>query len=345
MTARLQHPAIVPVYEAGRWPGGRPFYAMKLVEGRSLDGLLRDAGSLAARLALLPHLIAVAEAVAYAHGQRVVHRDLKPANVLVGPFGETVVVDWGLARELGAGGAVEREETGRRDRGGGRRPDRHRDRPRHAAATCRPSRPAASRWTSGPTSTPSARCSTSCWPARRRTREGAPRRPWPRRPAGASSRSSGASRRRPPDLVAIARQAMAPAPGDRYPSARELAADLRRFQTGQLVRVHHYSTRELLRRFVRRHRAAVLVASALSAALVLAVAVGFVAVRRQARVAEAERDRARLAARKAEQTNAFVVGMLGSADPRVTRARRDGGLGPRRRLGSASRASSRASPT
>ncbi len=122
----------------------------------------------------------------------------------------------------------------------------------------------------------------------------------------------------PPELAAIARQAMATAPGDRYPSARELAADLRRFQTGQLVRVHHYSTRELLRRFVKRHRAAVLVASALSAALVLAVAVGFVAVRRQARVAEAERDRARLAARKAEQTNAFVIGMLGAADPRVS---------------------------
>ena len=104
VTARLQHPAIVPVYEAGRWPDGRPFYAMKLVEGRSLDGAAaRRRLDLAGRLALLPHLIAVAEAVAYAHGQRVVHRDLKPANVLVGPFGETVVVDWGLARELGSG--------------------------------------------------------------------------------------------------------------------------------------------------------------------------------------------------------------------------------------------------
>jgi tetratricopeptide (TPR) repeat protein len=68
---------------------------------------------------------------------------------------------------------------------------------------------------------------------------------------------------------------------------------------------------------VRRHRAAVIVASALTAALVVAVATGFVAVRRQARIAEAERDRARLAARKAEETNAFVVGMLKSADPRV----------------------------
>ena len=103
VTARLQHPAIVPIYEAGRWPDGVPFYAMKLVTGRSLDALIRAAeGGLAGRLALLPHLLAVAEAVAYAHGQHIVHRDLKPANVLVGAFGETVVVDWGLAKDLGA---------------------------------------------------------------------------------------------------------------------------------------------------------------------------------------------------------------------------------------------------
>ena len=67
VTARLQHPAIVPIYEAGRWPDGVPFYAMKLVTGRSLDALIRAAeGGLAGRLALLPHLLAVAEAVAEA---------------------------------------------------------------------------------------------------------------------------------------------------------------------------------------------------------------------------------------------------------------------------------------
>jgi tetratricopeptide (TPR) repeat protein len=322
VTARLQHPTIVPVYEAGRWPGGRPFYAMKLVEGRSLDGLLRDAGSLAGRLALLPHLIAVAEAVAYAHSQRVVHRDLKPANVLVGPFGETVVVDWGLARELVAGGAVEHEEPG-----------------------TVPATAGAGQTGAGQTVTGTVLGTPHYMPPEQARGlpvderadvyalgamlyfllAGAPphagRSAEEALAAAADGRVEPVERREPEapaDLVAIARQAMAAAPGDRYPSARELAADLRRFQTGQLVRVHRYSTRELLRRFVRRHRTAVLVASALSAALVLAVATGFVAVRRQARVAEAERDRARLAAEKAERTNAFVVGMLGSADPRVT---------------------------
>jgi serine/threonine protein kinase len=101
VTANLQHPAIVPVYEVGRWPEGEPFYAMKLVDGRSLDAELQDARTLRERLALVPRLIDVAEAIAYAHGQGVIHRDLKPANVLVGSYGETVVIDWGLARRSG----------------------------------------------------------------------------------------------------------------------------------------------------------------------------------------------------------------------------------------------------
>jgi serine/threonine protein kinase len=317
VTARLQHPAIVPVYEAGRWPDGRPFYAMKLVEGRSLDALLRDAGSLAARLALLPHLIAVAEAVAYAHDRRVVHRDLKPANVLVGPFGETVVVDWGLARELGADGAVERAADGAPG-------------PEGAGA--------------GQTVTGTVLGTPHYMPPEQARGlpvderadvyalgamlyfllTGSP----PHAGKGAGEALAEAAEGRvepveqsepeaPPDLAAVVRKALAPSPRDRYPSARELAADLRRFQTGQLVSAHRYSPRDLLRRFVERHRAALLVAAVLTAALIAAVAGGFVAVRRQARVAEAERDRARAAARRAEQVNAFVVGMLGSADPRV----------------------------
>ena len=101
LTARLQHPGIVPVYAAGRWPSGAPFYAMKLVSGRSFDRVIADARTLPARLALLPHVLAIAETVAYAHAQGIIHRDLKPGNVLVGEFGETVVIDWGLAKQLG----------------------------------------------------------------------------------------------------------------------------------------------------------------------------------------------------------------------------------------------------
>src|SRR3982750_2015187 len=102
LAARLQHPGVVPVYDAGFWPSGEPFLVMKLVLGQSLARVIRDADTQAGRLGLLPNVIAAAEAVAYAHDQGIVHRDLKPSNILVGAFGETVVVDWGLAKDLRA---------------------------------------------------------------------------------------------------------------------------------------------------------------------------------------------------------------------------------------------------
>ncbi|HEY0990823.1 MAG TPA: serine/threonine-protein kinase, partial [Kofleriaceae bacterium] len=102
ITARLEHPGIVPVHEAGRWPDGTPYYAMKLVAGRPLRELIVERTTVDQRLGLLHHVIAVADAIAYAHGRNVIHRDLKPANVIVGDFGETIVIDWGLAKDLAA---------------------------------------------------------------------------------------------------------------------------------------------------------------------------------------------------------------------------------------------------
>ncbi len=100
ITARLQHPSIVPVHDLGRTPAGKPFYTMRMISGRSLAEIIRQTRTLEQRLALLHHVIAVAHAMAYAHERRVIHRDLKPSNILIGPFGETVVVDWGLAADL-----------------------------------------------------------------------------------------------------------------------------------------------------------------------------------------------------------------------------------------------------
>lgn len=100
LTARLQHPSIVAVHEVGRFRDGAPFLAMKLVRGRSLRDEIQDRTTLESRLELLPNILAVADAMAYSHSQRVIHRDLKPANILIGAFGETVVIDWGIAKEL-----------------------------------------------------------------------------------------------------------------------------------------------------------------------------------------------------------------------------------------------------
>jgi serine/threonine protein kinase len=102
VTARLQHPGIIPIYEVGVFTDGRPFIAMKLVRGGSLQEAIMRCDTLDARLDLVAAVVSVADAVAYAHSEGVIHRDLKPANVLVGDFGEVVVIDWGLAKHLGS---------------------------------------------------------------------------------------------------------------------------------------------------------------------------------------------------------------------------------------------------
>ncbi|MEM7204166.1 MAG: serine/threonine-protein kinase [Planctomycetota bacterium] len=108
---RLQHPGVVPVHEMGVDAEGRPFFAMKLVEGQTLAALLRARPELGAERARWLSVFARAcETMAYAHSQGVVHRDLKPHNIMVGAFGEVQIMDWGLAKELRrAGGAPEAE--------------------------------------------------------------------------------------------------------------------------------------------------------------------------------------------------------------------------------------------
>jgi eukaryotic-like serine/threonine-protein kinase len=96
--ARLEHPGLVPVHDLGALPDGRLFYAMKLVRGRRLDEHVRGLADLGARLRVFER---ICEAVAFAHAEGVIHRDLKPQNVMVGPFGEVLVLDWGVAKVLG----------------------------------------------------------------------------------------------------------------------------------------------------------------------------------------------------------------------------------------------------
>lgn len=95
--ARLEHPGVVPVHDAGRLPDGRVFYAMKLVRGERLSEQLAAPTSVASRLDLF---LKICDAVSFAHAQGIVHRDLKPENVMLGPFGEVLVMDWGIAASV-----------------------------------------------------------------------------------------------------------------------------------------------------------------------------------------------------------------------------------------------------
>ena len=266
LAARLQHPGVVPVYDAGFWPSGEPFLVMKLVLGQSLARAIKDADTRADRLALLPQVIAAAEAVAYAHDQGIVHRDLKPSNILVGAFGETVVVDWGLAKDLRARrppaeqrpprspSPAKRERVGARGR-------RHRDGRGGRNAVVHVAR-AGGR--------PGRRS------ARRRVRAG-------RDPHYVLA---GTRRRHPatPPFAARSRRGCRPicsrsstrrwprTPARRYPSAFELADDLKRFAGGQLVAARRYSPLTRAGRFVARHPVAVALAAAALVAAIAALA-------------------------------------------------------------------------
>ena len=284
VTANLQHPGIVPVYEVGRWPDGQPFYAMKLVKGRPLHEVVAGTSDLDGRLGLIAHVIAVAEALAYAHGERVIHRDLKPHNVLCGAHGETVVIDWGLARRLDEQDA--------------------RALPRIGDAAPGETVVGAVMGTPGYMAPEQARGDkvdervdvyaigamlyhvlSGRSPYTGRTADELLERVRNEAPLAISEAAPGV----PPDLAAIVERAMAREAAGRYPSAAELAADLRRFTTGQLVAAHHYTTAERTRRFVARNRLPLGIATAALATLAIGGTIAVRDVIASRRVADARR--------------------------------------------------------
>ena len=267
VTARLQHPGIVPIYEAGRWSNGEPFYAMRLVSGRSLDERLSETKTFGERLALLPHVLAVTEAIAYAHSQHIIHRDLKPANVLVGEFGETVVIDWGLAKQLAQDGTPAAEPTS----------PLLSQTPTFSADAATPSANGSSNQTLAgivlgtPAYMPPEQAAGRPVDERadvyalgamlyhllvgaRPYGSGSASEVLDRVIAGPPTPVEKLQKEAPEELLAIVTQAMAREPAQRYPTALALAEDLRRYLTGQLVGAHHYSRMDLVKRFVRRNR-------------------------------------------------------------------------------------------
>jgi serine/threonine-protein kinase len=203
--ARLEHPGIVPLHDLGILPDGRLWYAMKLVRGRRLDELE------AQPLELLRIFQRICEAVAFAHANGVVHCDLKPENVMLGDFGEVLVMDWGVAREIGTAAGV---VAGTR---GYMAPEQERGIAIDAAADVFA--------------------------------------------LGAMLRAL-LPAKLPKPLVAICAKATAPLPRDRYPSARDLAADVTLWLDNKPVTAYRENIIERINRWLVRNRALVTIVAA-----------------------------------------------------------------------------------
>ena len=306
LTARLQHPAIVGVYEAGRFDSGEPFYAMPLFRGAPLGTEIAKRTKLAERLGLLANLTTVAEAIAYAHEQGIVHRDIKPDNILIGQFGETVVIDWGLAKDVSDAGG---------DPDGAYRAAPVDGLTQFGVGTANYMPPEQAKGDEPESSfdvyalgatlyhllagvPPYARAESS--EIRRALLDREPPRPIAELATDV-----------PPELVDIVTHAMALDRTGRLSSARELASELRRYQTGQLLASRRYTFGELVRHWMRRHRTALRI-SAVAAVMVLALAV-FAVVR-----ISRERDRATDSQHRAERELRRAQGIVASrsaADP------------------------------
>lgn len=284
VTARLDHPGIVPVHDLGRRPDGTWYYTMKPVRGRTLAEAVAAAGTLAARLELLDAFVDVCQAVAYAHSRGVLHRDLKPQNVMLGAYGETVVLDWGLARD--------------------------------PAAALDPDDPLATR-AGAALGTPAYMSPEQAWGRVDEVDErsdvfglgavlyhllsGRP----PYLAADGLEALGLARAAAPPALAAlvpglprelgsVVGRAMAPAPSERYPDPLALARDVRSWRAGGLVEAHRYGLAERTGRVLSRHGGKLLAGlAALTALLAVSVALSGEVVK--------ERDRAEVAEEAARQ--------------------------------------------
>jgi serine/threonine protein kinase len=233
--ACLEHPGLVPVHDAGVLPDGRVFYVMKLVRGERLERMARTVSG----AELLRLFLRVCETVGFAHAQGVIHRDLKPSNVMVGPFGEVLVLDWGIAR-------LTRDP---RPAGGEGEPETDPVAPPVRAPDVDPgdTAPGTVLGTPGFMAPEQAQGRHHLVDARTDVYA-----------LGAILRAllqpePGRTRPAPP-LVSIWSRAMAAAPEQRYPSAAALAADVTRYLDAEPVEAHRESLPERAGRLFRRYQ-------------------------------------------------------------------------------------------
>jgi len=348
ITGRLEHPGIVPVYALGERPDGRPFYVMRFIRGESLQravdryhAALRDPSARAAAESptlrqLLGRFVDACEAVAYAHSKGVLHRDLKPSNIMLGAYGETLVVDWGLAASCGEFAPSPGENGSPHDAA---------VRPRSAAAT----QTGSVLGTPGFMSPEQARGDLAqLTPAADVYSLGATlycllhgQPPPTVDDAGPASSADGRSLAErtvpgavPRALAAVCRKALSAEPQRRYASARALAEDVQRFLDDEPVVARSESLAERVGRWMRRHRSAV---AAAFAALVLVATVAAAAAwqisqsRREAwrlaqdnaQLADAEREASRTAQKRQADAERYYALAIQTVDDFLNKVSED----------------------
>jgi len=239
--AQLEHPGVVPVHDSGVLSDGRAFYVMKFVQGARLDQFLAGVAEIPERLRLF---LRVSEAVSFAHSHGVLHRDLKPSNIMVGSFGEVLVMDWGVAKILRPSSTPSSK------------PSAH---PQPPTATQLPASTAAYTedgivvGTPGFMSPEQAEGRSSALDARSDIYSLGKLLEYVvlREPANQKTRV-------PKPLRAISARAAAADPNDRYASVSDLADDVRRFLDGRAVSAYSENPWERTKRFYLRNQAAIL---------------------------------------------------------------------------------------
>ena len=287
VTGQLEHPSIIPVYELGYRANGDLYYTMKMVRGKSLQDAVKSAKGIEERLPLLTNFLDLCFAISYAHSCGVIHRDLKPMNVMLGEFGETVVIDWGISKVRGEMDIHEKElkntirkmtvgdaEATAKTLYGQTIGSPYYMPPEQAAGHTRDVDERSDVYALGAVLysilSGSAPYSGSSVKEFMQKISSFPPKPLkevePRVPA---------------ELAAVCARAMAYESKDRYQSVKELTEEVQNYLSGGLVSAYEYRFSELAKRFVKKHRKVLTAAAAGAISLALFGVWSFINITRE----------------------------------------------------------------